>query len=173
MAARKRPRRAAQTLRMRQWLLRAAGEELFTPAQREEQDRVLDHMARFQIDKKGCEKYGMGRNPRGRATGKLAGLEGGPRQPQAHMVGVPWVRFRGANSPDGGRPVTGRERRWAGFTRPPTVSPEDWELLRRTEVERIKAPVLAAELGIRPEAVRQRLRRARRARWEAWTPPSA
>ena len=60
-----------------------------------------------------------------------------------------------------------RLRAWNDRERPASVSPADWALLRLVTVERLKVPAIAklpAYYGIRAEAIRKRLQRARRAK---------
>jgi hypothetical protein len=61
-----------------------------------------------------------------------------------------------------------RRRLWAKRDQPASVSREDWELVRLTTVDGLKVPeIIAAKLpayrGVRADALRQRITRARKA----------
>jgi hypothetical protein len=59
-----------------------------------------------------------------------------------------------------------RARRWALRSRPAQVSPTDWEMLRLVMVEQIQVPELVKlpiAKGLRVDAVRKRIQRARAA----------
>jgi hypothetical protein len=55
-----------------------------------------------------------------------------------------------------------RGRDWRKHERPDGVTDLDWEILRLTEVEELKAPEIAVKLGLTPDAARQRLSRLRK-----------